>query len=128
MVGKRKETPTQKEKRLAKRRADYQVNKGDILEKNRLYRLKNHEKIKAWQRDYYKRNKEMWLKQRAGRYKLTVEEFKNLGSVCRICGEINKLHIDHDHITNKVRGILCSNCNGGLGFFKDNILIFLDVL
>jgi hypothetical protein len=43
---------------------------------------------------------------------------------CSICGVIpgakdNRLCIDHNHVTGKVRGLLCHNCNSALGFFKD---------
>lgn len=41
---------------------------------------------------------------------------------CRICGEIptNKLHVDHDHKTMRIRGLLCGACNVGLGHFQEN--------
>jgi hypothetical protein len=60
-------------------------------------------------------------------YGLTLPEFDALmeeqKGLCWICGENNgvmALCIDHDHVTNNVRGLLCNLCNRALGLFKDN--------
>ena len=42
------------------------------------------------------------------------------GKECPICGTgLHKFHIDHDHATNRVRGLLCHRCNVRLGVFDD---------
>ena len=40
--------------------------------------------------------------------------------VCAICATREHLRIDHDHVSGKIRGLLCNEHNLGLGKFKDN--------
>lgn len=52
-----------------------------------------------------------------------TERISGQGNLCAICrqkDEMKVLCVDHDHATGKVRGLLCNNCNVGLGNFRDN--------
>lgn len=57
-------------------------------------------------------------------YGLTVSEVDRLlesqGGTCAICCTSPAVHVDHDHSTGKVRGILCFRCNAALGQFGDD--------
>ena len=52
-----------------------------------------------------------------------IIEEKILAGKCEICGKelpMDKLNIDHDHATNKIRGIICDGCNFALGYVRDD--------
>lgn len=79
-------------------------------------------KDSAWSDGYLKRN-----------YDTSQIEYQRLekeqGGKCKICGgdgflmrehHFKRLVVDHDHKTGRVRGLLCHNCNRGLGLFKDS--------
>lgn len=58
-------------------------------------------------------------------YGLSDSDFRALESrqkgVCALCGKKpKKFHVDHDHATGKIRGLLCIGCNTGLGQLGDN--------
>jgi hypothetical protein len=51
--------------------------------------------------------------------------FEDQKGVCAICsspenGRYKHLSIDHNHETGKIRGLLCNNCNRGIGLLRDN--------
>lgn len=70
----------------------------------------------------------------ARKFNLTPDDYDALlakqGGVCAICAQVEThkypsgkpkdLAVDHDHITGKVRGLLCFNCNQGVGRFQNS--------
>ena len=66
-----------------------------------------------------------YYKRRYGLSELEVEALRKLAH-CGICGTDDpqgrhgNFHIDHDHETGEIRGVLCHNCNLALGHFQDD--------
>lgn len=79
----------------------------------------------------YARNREAARNRRyLARYKLTAKEVDEFRAAqeyrCATCGvhedELGEvLKVDHCHLTDIFRGMLCDNCNKSLGFFRDSI-------
>ena len=75
------------------------------------------------------------LRQRAGHLKrkfgMTIEQYDEMlaaqGGGCFICGrpprEDISLHVDHDHATGAIRGILCFRCNNALADFHEDVAL-----
>jgi hypothetical protein len=72
------------------------------------------------------------LDQKKFKYGLSKEQYENLyilqDNKCVICGlefstdvKATMAHVDHNHLTKKVRGLLCNRCNCLLGFATENI-------
>lgn len=111
------------------RNKKYNAEHPEALAKSKeKYKNNNKEKIKEDARIYRKNNKDKvyytFIKQKYG---LTESSYKSISdsqnNCCKICGERfkdSRPHIDHCHKTGEVRGILCKDCNLGLGRFKDN--------
>ena len=86
-----------------------------------------------------KEKQEVWRLKRT--YGITRDDYarmlKEQGGTCRICNKSGQffrngkplpLCIDHNHTTGKVRGLLCLNCNSGMGKLGDSIDILKKVI
>ena len=93
----------------------------------RNYRKKHPAIVHAISKRWYKKNAE-WrtITHRFNRRGLTLDQYHALAErqdfCCAICGEELDFRptVDHCHATNRVRGLLCMNCNLGLGHFGDH--------
>jgi hypothetical protein len=116
---------------------------------NKAYYQKYKERLRSVGRKTYLRHrdviladrKENWAKYKSielkSNFGITYDEYstmlQNQNGVCAICfqpettksrtkGKIRLLAVDHNHVTGKVRGLLCSGCNQAIGLLKDDPL------
>jgi hypothetical protein len=117
-----------KEARKLERRAEntikareYRLRPG-VSERQRLklaeYRKKHPERVREISRRCYSKTRTLRL------YGMSRAEVEALSAKqdhrCAICGWQGKLHVDHHHAKNMLRGLLCGKCNRGIGMFGDS--------
>lgn len=95
----------------------------DATEWNSEHRKNHREYDRRWQANHPQSKRKLYLKRA---YKISLEEYELIKTIqegrCAICLEkTNRLVVDHDHKTGKVRSLLCTTCNAGMGQFKDDI-------
>lgn len=107
------------------------IRKNKMTDKER--KLKNCEGTRTW----YKKNKNKAKNTKLMKaYGLSIEGYNELealnDSKCIICDSKcpsgRRLAVDHDHKDGTIRGLLCINCNKGLGNFKDNIQLLKEAI
>jgi hypothetical protein len=102
------------------------------------YIEKNRSKLYQYQKKYRENNPEFVRNSQIKcKYGITLEQYNEMfiiqNGCCSICGrhqnEFKKaLHVDHDHITGNVRGLLCTNCNTILGMAHDEVDLLKNVI
>lgn len=104
------------------------------------YRINNKEKRAIEGKEWRKNNPDAVInhnfKNNLKKFGLTVEIYNNMlkaqNHVCAICekpemtkrnNKIKQLSVDHCHATGKVRGLLCTKCNTGIGLLREDPII-----
>jgi hypothetical protein len=101
-------------------------------EYQKKWRLKNPDYQKKYHKEYSNTPEEQSLsraRKLKKKYGLTLEQYtamlESQNGCCIGCGSHqstlnHKLNVDHNHDTGKVRGLLCRECNRGIGYLKDS--------
>ena len=102
------------------------------IEHIKEYRIKNKNRISQYGKVYRARTKDRIREHNLCKYGITSEGYNKLFELqegrCLICkkhqSELTKiLYVDHDHTTNKIRGLLCIKCNSVIGLANDDTKI-----
>lgn len=112
----------------------YLQNKERFRERNRLYYAQNKEKL-AENRKRNKTKKKQYMTDwmLKTKYGITESEYNDMfqaqDGCCAICKRAatyykRKMAVDHNHLTGKVRGLLCVKCNRGIGCFEESPSMF----
>lgn len=112
--------------------AEWRRRNKDIATKSTIaWQKRNPDKVREARARYRNKNRSKLRGYTLRKYGLTHESFDALLAQqqhkCAACGDSlkeltqKKIHIDHCHDTDMVRGILCLNCNTALGLMQDSL-------
>ena len=99
---------------------------------NKDYKAFNRDYQRWYRKQFPERAKHSDLKKSYGiSFEMYQQKLESQNNVCAICGneeaavrnnsmEKRNLAVDHDHRTGKIRGLLCTHCNQGIGNFREN--------
>lgn len=114
----------------ASNRAFYAANPEKAKVQALKWKNNNREKVREYARQQYKNNPDRERNNRLKReYGISLDDYQRMykeqGGVCAVCGSSSEknFHVDHNHKTGEVRGLLCDKCNKALGFVKDDLNI-----
>lgn len=115
-----------------------------LREQGRIYKeghkVERRNRLRDWRYRNPSKRKNQDL---VNKYGITLDKYKEIlekqRGVCAICGKpetriykkagiLKSLSVDHDHINNRVRGLLCTNCNLMLGYSQDNITVLQNAI
>lgn len=109
-----------------------------VIRSERRYRERHSEKVRAravrHNRLRYKTDEEFRNREKERKRKHRVEKRVLLAGcpkpvVCELCGRVGKrIVFDHDHVTGKFRGWLCSSCNTVLGKTREDIALLMAMI
>jgi hypothetical protein len=97
-------------------------------------RSEKHRARVAAGRDRWRANNLEWanLLTRLRQHRITIDQyhakFESQDFVCAICNGDKTLVIDHCHGTRRFRGLLCQNCNSGIGKLRESPELFANAL
>lgn len=117
-----------REQALEKDRQRYAANPEKYRELARQHRLLSPEKVREsdqrWKSANPAKRREYKLRRKYG---ISEADFQRLlakqKGLCAVCESAPGTDVDHNHVTGKVRGILCPKCNKALGLFKDSSFV-----
>ena len=126
-----------KEKIRQKAAEYYKTHWSEMRASNKLWIAEHKDQVIAYKKKHYQDNKRKYQNsRRKSTFGITQDEYENLflaqKGMCAICSMALPVgrgtHLDHCHRTGKIREFLCTNCNTGIGKFKDNCDFLLSAI